>query len=235
MADTMADESMLTVVVGAFVLIAGIIGLASYSSDGSGFDLDLSALKAPTGNLLKGMFQSSTETVQFSARLLSSEHQNMQFKFRDPVESIVLRYTIPNPSISLMDMEFPSDNMSIEFYEFKGDVIISEKTTILGKVSSFTLKDASSPISSKREIPLVIENLSLDHISVSGMSDKSFDLKNVYGVINISAESGNLVYQKNTGDMEIRSFDGDLWIDDGIIYIKGTGILKADVLNSPGI
>ncbi|MCK5235092.1 MAG: hypothetical protein KAJ88_04565, partial [Candidatus Aenigmarchaeota archaeon] len=96
----MADESMFTVVVGALVLIAGVIGLVSYSSgDGSGLDfgIDLSAIKAPTGNLLKGFFDSSTQTVEFSARLVSPEYQNINFKFSDPVDSIILNYTMPNP------------------------------------------------------------------------------------------------------------------------------------------
>ena len=233
----MADESMFTVVVGAFVLIAGIIGLASYSGDGSGFDLgfdlDLSGLKAPTGNLLKGMFQSNTETVQFSARLLSLEHQNFEFKFREPVESIILNYTIPNPSIMVNDMPFTSEINHVVIDDFNGDVLISDKTTIDGDASGLSFNDVE--IRPDAQISVAVENVSLDNIAISGMSGKSFALKDVYGVINVSAESGNLVYQKNTGDMEIRSFDGDFWIDDGVIYIQGTGILKADVLNSPGI
>lgn len=233
----MADESIFTVVVGAFVLIAGIIGLASYSGDGSGFDLgfdlDLSALKAPTGNLLKGMFQSNTETVQFSARLLSLEHQNFEFKFREPLESIELNYTIPNPPIMINGIPFTSQRNHVVIDDFSGDVLISEKTTIDGDMSGLSLNDGE--MRPDVRISVVIENVSLDNIAISGISGKSFDLKDVYGVINVSAESGNLVYQKNTGDMEIRSFDGDLRIDDGVIYIQGTGILKADVLNSPGI
>jgi len=226
---------MLTVIVGAFVLIAGIIGLVSYSGDGSGFDFgfDLSGLKEPTGNLLKGMFHSSTETVQFSARLLSLEHQNLEFKFRKPVESIELNYTIPNPPIIVNGMPFTSEINYVVIDEFIGNVVISDKTTIDGDVSGLFFNDVD--IRPNVQIPVVIENVSVDNLAISGISGKSFNLKDVYGVINVSAQSGNLVYQKNMGDMDIRSFEGNLWIDNGVIYIEGTGILKADVLNSPGI
>ncbi len=232
----MADESMFTVVVGALVLIVGVIGLLSYSSeDGSGLDLgiDFSALTAPTGNLLKGFFDSDTQTVDFSARLISSEYQNIYFRFSDPLDSIILNYTMPNPSISVNGMPFSSEKDYVVLEGFEGIVTISEKISIDGKVTfvSFNNVDMNPDTS----VSVAAENISVDYLSITGISGKSFELIDVYGVVNVSTETGNIVYQKTAGDMEIKSFDGDFRIEDGVIYLEGSGILKESALQSPGI
>jgi len=232
----MADESIFTVVVGALVLIAGVIGLVSYSSgDGSGLDLgiDLSAIKAPTGNLLRGFFDSSTQTVEFSARLVSSEYQNIYFRFREPVGSVVLNYTMPNPSISVNGMPFSSEMNYVVLESFEGSVTISEKINIDGKTTSVSFNNVY--MNPETSVSVSAENISVDYLSIIGISGKSFELIDVYGVVNVSTESGNIVYQKTAGDMEIRSFDGDFRIEDGVIYIEGTGIIKESALKSPGI
>ena len=232
----MADESMFTVVVGALVLIAGVIGLVSYSSgDGSGLDfgIDLSAIKAPTGNLLKGFFDSSTQTVEFSARLVSPEYQNINFKFSDPVDSIILNYTMPNPSISVNGMPFSSEMNHVVLDGFEGSVTISEKISIDGKVTSVSFNNVD--MNPETSVSVSAENISADYLSIIGTPGKSFELINVYGVVNVSTESGNIMYQKTAGDMEIKSFDGDLRIEDGVIYLEGTGILKENALKRPGI
>lgn len=231
----MANESMFTIIVGAFVLIAGLIGLASYSGIdiSSSFGVDLSGLKTPTGKFLENIFQSDAVTVNFSARLMSSDAQDISFKFREPVESIVLRYADSYASLYLNNMPFSSENTSIELYEFKGDFMITDKITLDGKVSGFFLDNYRAI----PEVPVPVKavNLSLDYIMISGISGKSFVLNNVYGVVNVSAASGTIIYDKTAGDMEIKSFDGTLRIEDNVIYLEGTGILKADVLKSPGI
>ncbi len=232
----MADESIFTVVVGALVLIAGVIGLVSYSSgDGSGLDfgIDLSAIKAPTGNLLRGFFDSSTQTVEFSARLMSSEYQNIYFRFREPVDSVVLNYTMPNPSISVNGIPFSSEMNYVVLESFEGSVTISEKINIDGKTTSVYFNNVY--MNPETSVSVSAENISVDYLSIIGISGKSFELIDVYGVVNVSTESGNIVYQKTAGDMEIRSFDGDLRIEDGVIYIEGIGIIKESALKSPGI
>ena len=232
----MADESIFTVVVGALVLIAGVIGLVSYSSgDGSGLDLgiDFSAIKAPTGNLLRGFFDSSTQTVEFSARLMSSEYQNINFKFREPLDSIVLNYTMPNPSISVNDMPFSSEMNYVVLESFEGIVIISEKINIDGKTTSVFFNNVY--MNPETSVSVSAENISVDYLSIIGISGKSFEFIDVHGVVNVSTESGDIVYQKTAGDMEIRSFDGVLRIEDGVIYLEGSGVLKESALQSPGI
>ena len=235
----MADESMLTVIVGAIVLIAGIIGIVSYSDSGDASESDFSlgnvfsGLTSPTGNLIKNMFSSESETVEFSARLLSLEHQQMTFKFREPVTSIILNYTIPNPSLIVNGMPLISEKNHVTINEFKGDLIVSDKISIDGKTTSISFNDVE--INPETGVSITAENISVESIVLTGVVDKSFEFKNIYGVINISAESGDLIYNKKTGDMDIKSFNGNMQIEDGVILIQGTGILKADVLKSPGI
>lgn len=232
----MADESIFTVVVGALVLIAGVIGLMSYSlGDGSGLDfgIDLSAIKAPTGNLLRGFFDSSSQTVEFSARLMSSEYQNIYFRFREPVDLVVLNYTMPNPSISVNGMPFSSEMNYVVLESFEGSVTVSEKINIDGKTTSVSFNNVY--MNPETSVSVSAENISVDYLSIIGISGKSFELIDVYGVVDVYTESGNIVYQKTAGDMEIRSFDGDFRIEDGVIYIEGTGIIKESALKSPGI
>ncbi|MEA2004137.1 MAG: hypothetical protein U9O53_04210 [archaeon] len=232
----MADESMFTIIVGALVLIAGVIGLVSYfSGDDSGLDLgfDLSAIKAPTGNFLKGFFDSSTATVDFSARLVSSEYQHISFRFSEPVNSIILNYTMPNPLIFVNGMPFSSEANYVVLGGFEGVVIISEKISFDGKTSYVSFNEVD--VNPETSVSVGVENISVDYLSILSMSDKSFALVDVYGVVNVSTESGDIVYQKTAGDMEIKSFDGDLRIEDKVIYLEGTGVLKENALKSPGI
>ncbi|MEA3229528.1 MAG: hypothetical protein U9P44_01310 [archaeon] len=228
----MARESMFTIIVGALVILAGVLGLVFYSSDDLGLDMNFLSFDMPTGNLLKGIFQSDSETVEFSARLVFYDYQDISFRFSEPVR-MVFNYTMPNPSFYVNNIPFLSENNYVVLDGFKGDFSLTEKVFVKGKINSMYFNDVT--ISPFDAVPVRVENLSAGYMSISPILKKSFLLKNVQGTINISSESGSLVYEKTAGDMELRSFEGDMRVERGVIYLMGTGILKADVLKSPGI
>ena len=140
---------------------------------------------------------------------------------------------MPNPPISVNGMPFSSEINYVVLGGFEGVVTISEKISLDGKTSYVSFNNVD--VNPETSVSVGVENISVDHLSILSISDKSFALVDVYGVVNVSTESGNIVYQKTAGDMEIKSFDGDLRIEDGVIYLEGTGVLKENALKSPGI
>ncbi len=229
----MADESLLTVIVGALVLLAGVAGLVSYSGLGPDIGSGLGGVEMPTGNMLASFFHQNkdSETVKFSATLMSSDYQDLIFDLGYPVDKVSMEYSAPNPEVDVNGLLLDPFNMSLSLHEFRGDVYISEKASVIGSASRLAVKDTS--INSQDKVPVDAANISVDMISIDGLDDESFLLKNVYGVINITSMNGKLTYDLDSeNDLEIRSFKGSFMIDEGVMRIEGSGILKADVIIS---
>ncbi len=207
-----------------FILALASLGIAGYLfNNESSLSSDFFSISLPTGWFVN----QNKDYIKADINLNGTFSDNLYIKLEDQT----LELTLPSSSQVVIDESKVSyfNPLTLTLKDFSGNIKLTPyKIEINGEVSTI-VNDVEAMSHTKDKI-LFSYNGSYDSILIKSLPPQDLMINRFMGKIDALIKGDHLLYEVSNKNIEIRDYEGYFAILQGRIELRGTGLIRSDVL-----